>query len=139
MPSRAALSAAAHAALEMLDITCGITLYNPSSPLAQNEGVKKVIRPVVLVELGSVFLRAINMFGASKPIKKCQPVHSNQSQHVDETLQIPPKTHLQRKAKRLHGKTEYPTVILAGLEKLPRLVCTKCHGHASSPASWQTT
>lgn len=41
MPSRAALSAAAHAALEMLDITCGITLYNPSSPLAQNEGVKK--------------------------------------------------------------------------------------------------
>lgn len=67
------------------------------------------------------------MFGASKAIKQCQPVHSNQSQHVDETLQIPPKTHLQRKAKRLHGKTEYLTVILAGLEKLPRLVCRRIY------------
>ena len=44
------------------------------------------------------------MSGAIKAIKRCRPVHSNQSQHVDATLQIPPKTHLQRKAKRLHGK-----------------------------------
>lgn len=68
------------------------------------------------------------MFGASKAIKKCQPVHSNQSQHVDETLQIPPKTHPQRKAKRLHGKTKYPTVKCcvgktseARLHKMPHL------------------